>query len=372
MLLAFVGPDYGFPAKGLQEAEAHIGHGRFPVQAGFFFHNVHQLVESRLLFRGQVQLFGNQPILFYQLGGGEADGELGPADVRLQEHGGGMDAAVHRAHRVLGIIAFHAEVHPLGLDVPLGYKQGVVDELIDALIFGGGNGDYGNAQNVLQLIDADGAAVGPDLIHHVQRQHHGDLQLHELHGQIQVPLDVGGIHNVDDAAGMVLHQKVPGDNFLVGIGRQGIDARQIRDGGFGMVADGAVFPVHGDPREIAHVLVGTGELVEESGFAAVLVACQGEGQRTLPDDRLLAPALADTGVGDGSDPPLGRMGLLPIDVDILNFNIFSLIQPQRQFIPAQSDLDRVPHGGYFLQYNFRFGRQAHIQQMVPKGPVSAD
>ena len=37
------------------------------------------------------------------------------------------------------------------------------------------------------------------LVHHVQRQHHGHLQLQQLQGQVEVPLDVGGVHNVDDA-----------------------------------------------------------------------------------------------------------------------------------------------------------------------------
>ena len=183
-----------------------------------------------------------------------------------------MDAAVHRTHRVLGVIAFHAEVHPLGLDVPLGYKQGVVDELIDALIFGGGNGDYRNAQNLLQLIDTDGAAVGPDLIHHVQRQHHRYPQLEQLKRQVQIALNVGGVHNVDHAVRLLIEDKIAGDDLLLRIRTQGVDARQVDDGAALLVAHLAHLLVDGHARKVAHVLVGTGEGVEQRRLAAVLVA----------------------------------------------------------------------------------------------------
>ena len=51
VLLALVGPDHGLSAQGLQEAEAHIGHGRLPVQARLLLHDRHDLPEGLLLFR---------------------------------------------------------------------------------------------------------------------------------------------------------------------------------------------------------------------------------------------------------------------------------------------------------------------------------
>ena len=45
-----------------------------------------------------------------------------------------------------------------------------------------------------------------------------------------------------------------------------------------MAADGAVFAVYCDAGEVAYVLVRAGKLVEQRGFAAVLIANQGEGE----------------------------------------------------------------------------------------------
>ena len=54
---------------------------------------------------------------------------------------------------------------------------------------------------------------------------HGGVQLHELHGQVEVALDVGGIHDVDDAGGLFADDELPGDDLLAGVGRHGVDAR---------------------------------------------------------------------------------------------------------------------------------------------------
>ena len=282
-----------------------------------------------------------------------------------------MDAAVHRTHRIFGVVAFQAEVHTLGLLLCPGHIQGVVDELVNALIPGGGDGDHGDTQDLLQLVDTHGAAVGPDLVHHVQGQDHGDLQLHQLHGQIKVALDVGGIHNVDDTAGAVVHQKVPGDDLLIGVGGQGINARQVRHRCLRVIADGAVLPVHGDTGEIAHVLIGTGELVEEGGLAAVLVACQGKGQLSLFQMYLFALLLAHAGVGNGLNSGLPAMDGHRVCMDIPDLDPLGFLQPQCQLIAPQGDLHGVAHGGHLLQHHLGLGRQAHVQQMVPQGSIPA-
>ena len=283
-----------------------------------------------------------------------------------------MDAPVHRAYGVTGIIAFQAKVKALGLLLRPGNKQGVINELVNALVPGGGDGNDGDAQNVLQLIDAHGAAVGADLVHHVEGQHHGNLQLHQLHGQVQVPFNVGGVHNIDDAVGPLVHEKVPGDDFLVGVGGQGVDARQVRDRGLRVAADGAVLPVHGDAGEIAHMLIGAGELVKEGGFAAVLVAGQGKGQRALLQGQVMAASVfAHAGVGDGRNPGLLSVNRKGVCVYVFNFNPPGLFQPQGQFIAPQRDLHRVPHGGNLLEHDLRLGGQPHVQQVVPQGTVAA-
>ena len=69
-----------------------------------------------------------------------------------------------------------------------------------------------------------------------------------------------------------------------------------------MTADRAVFAADCDTREIADMLIGTGELVEEGGLAAVLVAHEGEGQKSIVRKRIAvsglmeASGLAETGM----------------------------------------------------------------------------
>ena len=45
-----------------------------------------------------------------------------------------------------------------------------------------------------------------------------------------------------------------------------------------MAPDLSVFPVHGDPGEVANMLIGAGELIKQRGFAAVLIAYEGKGK----------------------------------------------------------------------------------------------
>ena len=153
------------------------------------------------------------------------------------------------------------------------------NKLVDALVLGGGNRNDRNTEHGFHFVDADRAAVLAHLVHHIQRENHGDIQLHELHGQVEVALDVGGVDDVDDAAGLILQNKAAGDNFLAGIGRHGVDAGQVGDERIVMTANRAVLPVHGHAGEIADVLIGAGELVEEGRLAAVLIAGKGKGER---------------------------------------------------------------------------------------------
>ena len=102
-------------------------------------------------------------------------------------------------------------------------------------------------QHRFHLVDAHRAAVAAHFVHHVQRQNHGDIQLHQLHGQVEVALnivdatniernlyltiqlhqlhgqvevalDVGGVHDIDDAGGLFADDELAGDDLLAGIG----------------------------------------------------------------------------------------------------------------------------------------------------------
>ncbi len=141
-----------------------------------------------------------------------------------------------------------------------------------------------------------------------------------------------------------------------------------------MAADYAVLAVHRHAGEIAHVLVGTGQLVEQGGFAAVLVACQGKGQRCALGQR--RPGLAGMvtlGLAQFTHAGVRHRGVALFTaggtvtaVHVLHRDAGGVVQPQGQLVPAQLHLDGVPHGGYLAQGDLGAGGQAHIQQVVPQ------
>ena len=76
---------------------------------------------------------------------------------------------------------------------------GVADKLVYALILCGRDGNNGDTQKVFHLVYADRAAVTSDLVHHVESQNNGNIQLHELEGEIKASFDTVCIGNIDDS-----------------------------------------------------------------------------------------------------------------------------------------------------------------------------
>ena len=156
--------------------------------------------------------------------------------------------------------------------------DGMIDQLMNALVFGGRDGNDRHTEQALHSVDIDAAPVLCHLIHHVQGDNHGPVHLQKLHGQIHIPLNVGGIYDIDDSPGLLIEDKIPGDKFLAAVGGHGIDPGEVRNYGIGMAFDDAVLPVYRHPGEVPHMLVGPGQLIEEGSLSAVLVSYQGKGQ----------------------------------------------------------------------------------------------
>ena len=316
----------------------------------------------------QIQLLEDQPVALHQLAGGEPGGDPRPLGVVLDQVAHAVQTAVHRA----AVAALVAEIHPQGRFLIFGHMDGVVDQLVNAFIFGGGNGDHRHAQQGFHLVDIHRAAVGGHLVHHIQCHHHGHVHLQQLHGQVQVALNVGGIHDIDNALRLFLQHEIAGDDLLAGIGGHGIDARQIGNGGIGAALDGAVLAVHRHPGKVAHVAVGAGQLVKERRLAAVLVAHQRKGEQRPLRQRVAASlgmefaALAETRVRGPA------VGFRPLPFRCrrsghrLHVDFVSLCQPQRQLIPVQQHLHGVAHGGVFDHRHLRAGDQPHIQKVLPQ------
>ena len=167
-----------------------------------------------------------------------------------------------------------AKVHSFWFLAVSSHLQSRINQLGDAFIFTGRDGNDRNAQGLLHFTDFDGAAVGPHLIHHVQRNDHGNVQFYQLQAQIKIPFDVGSINDINNAVRMRIDQKIPRYDFFTGIGRKGVNAGKIHNHSVFVAADKTVLAFHCNAWEIAHMLIGSGKLIEKGRLTAVLIACQ--------------------------------------------------------------------------------------------------
>ena len=158
--------------------------------------------------------------------------------------------------------------------VALGQGHRLLGGLPAALSLQGAHLHHPAAQGGAQLVQVDLVPVLAHQVYHVHRHHHRDAQLNELGGEVQVALDVGAVHNVEDGVRLLLNQIVPGHHLLQGVGGQGIDARQVLDHHVLAALQPALLLFHRHAGPVAHVLAGAGQGVEQRGLAAVRIARQ--------------------------------------------------------------------------------------------------
>ena len=125
------------------------------------------------------------------------------------------------------------------------------------------------------------------------------------------------------------------------------------------------------------MLVGAGELVEQSGFAGILVAHQGKAQNLALRQGIAGALgmklalLAQTGV-EGL-PPLGGLFLRQLGrFDGLNVDGLSVLQTQGELVPVNAQLHGIAHGGQLHHRDLRPGDHAHIQKMLTQGSFAPD
>ena len=284
----------------------------------------------------------------------------------------GVQAAVYRAARFVRI----AEVHSAGTLLVVRDVQRVIDQLADALVFGRGDRYDRDPQHGLHLVDADGAAVGRHLVHHVQGKHHRHAQLHELHGEVEVAGEVGRVDDVDDAARLFIQKELARDQLFAGVRGHGVNARQVSHQRVAVAVDDAVLAVNRHAREVAYVLVGAGELVKQGGLAAVLVAGKGEGQLLTCGQRrfvrlgVVLAAFAEAGMRCALAAGALRIVLLG-EPNRGDGDAGGVGHAQRELVAVQAELHRVAHGRKLHQRNLRAGDDAHIQEVLAQRAFAA-
>ena len=92
--------------------------------------------------------------------------------------------------------------------------DGRLGGLLDAGALEGGDLHDGAAQLPGKLFRVDAVPVFPHHVHHIDGDDHRDAQLGELGGEVQVALQVGAVHDVQDGVGALAHQVIPGHHLL--------------------------------------------------------------------------------------------------------------------------------------------------------------
>ena len=151
-----------------------------------------------------------------------------------------------------------------------------LDELPGALALDGCGLNDRHAELLRQLLYVDHVAALLDDIHHVQRDNDRNAHLEQLGGQVQVALDVGGVHQVHDGLRLLVYEIITRNDLLQRVRREGVDTRQVGDQDFLVALELAFLLFHGNTRPVADILGRTGQIVKHRGLAAVRVAgkCQ--------------------------------------------------------------------------------------------------
>ena len=201
MFAALAGLDHAGTAHLADEREAHVRQAREPVLPGLPLHLAYDVLKRIELVLIEAERLLHQRIALDKLGRSETHGNPRCLRVVLDQVRDAVDAAMQGA--AIGSVG-RAEVETTRTFAVTRDMHRVFHELPRPLVFGGGDGHDRNAQHALEQVDVDGAAVRGNLVHHVEGEHHGAIELHELHRKVEVALDVGGVDDVDEGVGLRL------------------------------------------------------------------------------------------------------------------------------------------------------------------------
>ena len=266
VFFAFVATHNGMLHNAFDKGVTHVCERFVAVKARLCFHLDDAVLKQFFFVLIQFQTLHERFVTLDELCGAKTRADAEPTRVILDDVRGGVDAAMYRTVR--------AEVKHSGADLVLGGGDHLIDQLGNAFALCRADGDDRDAQLLAHAFDVHGAAVCTHFVHHVQRKHHGDAQLKKLQRQVQIALDVGRVNDVDDAVGLAVDDEISCDDLFLRIGADGVDARQVNDGAVLRAAYFAHLLIDGHAGEVADVLIGAGQRVEQRRLSAVLIACK--------------------------------------------------------------------------------------------------
>ena len=259
------------------EAEPHIGKGGTAVKASLLLHLADDMLDGFLLVLSQIESRSHEFVAFNQLACGKTDWYVSSLSVILDEMHDGVKATMDcstmflRTAKVLSSRPF----------MITGHMDGMPHNLVHALVFHGADGNDRNAENPFHSVDTNGSTITLHLVHHIESQHHRYVELHQLHGQIEVAFDVRGINDIDDPARITFQDEATTDDLFARVRTEAVNARKIGHDGIRMAFDNAVFSVDCHTRKVADMLLATRQLIEKSRLSTVLIADESKGETSL-------------------------------------------------------------------------------------------
>ena len=362
-----------FVAKIADKGKAHIGNGGGAVKPALLLHLQNDVFDHFELVLRKVQSRLDPLVALGELACGKAERNARFFRVVFDQVHDAVQTAVYRASALI----FGTKVDAPGSFLVVCHMKSVVNEFPNAFVFGGRNRDDRDPEKRLHAVDVNLTAVAPHLVHHIEREYHRNVEFHELHGQIKVALDIGRVHDIDNALRLFIEDKGTRNDLLLTIRRERIDTRQVGHERFGVILDRAALAVNRHARKIADVLVGTCQLVKERGLAAVLVAgkCKGQdlviGQRVFLGFDVIFAAFAITGVRDrrAARAFVFRLHrLLAIGFGKLDF--LGVCKPQGQFIAVDAQFHGVAHRRKLFERHFGTRDHAHIEEVLAQRAFS--
>ena len=131
-----------------------------------------------------------------------------------------------------------------------------VEQLVYALAAAAHRRDYGHTEQMSQGDGVELVSACLQLVVHIQGHYHAEVHVNDLGGQVEVPLQVGGIHHIDDHVGNILDQVLADVQFLRAVGREGVGAGQIhQDKAVALVLKMPLFSIDCDTAVVAYMLV---------------------------------------------------------------------------------------------------------------------
>ena len=81
------------------------------------------------------------------------------------------------------------------------------NDFVNALVLARRYRNYRYPEPLLHLVNTHRATAAAHLIHHIQRKHHRNVQLHQLERKIQISLDIGRINDIYYSARLFIRIK---------------------------------------------------------------------------------------------------------------------------------------------------------------------